>query len=332
MPEKVTHPVMVPYGPLAFFEGHLEHTNEVLVQLSSEWFALKTAKHALGTVDRRKQRLRREIDGLDREVRDLEAQRRVVVGEGAAHGIKLNAQDADPDGILDIREPYFEDTDRSHTSGVPGATVTRDADGYLDIREPMNLADESVSEPLVRSTFTSGGVEERPDLARLRELERLEAEDEGSDVDEMAELDDLLDSYERTGMPPPGVATACSDSGSGYDASASDASPQLPVQSPADIYRLMSAADSSSPAGKPASGQRELRDLIEPRQQQSEDQAFAPHFRQSADHPFAGEVREHRSSPAGNSELDAEALKTATAAAPRERVSKFKAERQRAGR
>jgi len=332
LPEKVSHPVMVPFGPLAFFEGHLEHTNEVLVQLSSEWFALKTAKHALGTVDRRVQRLRAEKDAVGREVTDLEERRRLAVAEGAAAGIRPTGErGGDPDGILDIREPCIEeDNARARASGVPGAFVTRDADGYLDIREPEDCEDSKLASTSTassvpstlpsRSATASDGV----DLARLRELERLEEEEEPPD--EMAELDDLLDSYERTGMPPSGSPSSPSSAVVRDDTADAAAVPE--IRSPADLYKLMSTADPTA-AADAASVERHSSTIPA---RKAEVSTFAPPDRRvERENAFSGGIKETVAERPQAGVVSSTAA-TAEPTAPKERVSKFKADRQRAGR
>ena len=46
--------LQVPFGRLAFMPGQLHHTNEILVLLGDNWFAMRSAKQASGIVDRRK--------------------------------------------------------------------------------------------------------------------------------------------------------------------------------------------------------------------------------------------------------------------------------------
>ncbi|XP_068246263.1 unconventional prefoldin RPB5 interactor isoform X2 [Palaemon carinicauda] len=53
LPDKTSHEVMVPIGPLAFMPGRLIHTNEILVLLGDNWFAERSAKEAIEIVNRR---------------------------------------------------------------------------------------------------------------------------------------------------------------------------------------------------------------------------------------------------------------------------------------
>ena len=43
----------VPFGNHAFMPGHLKHTNEILVLLGDNWFALRSAKQSVDIVQRR---------------------------------------------------------------------------------------------------------------------------------------------------------------------------------------------------------------------------------------------------------------------------------------
>ena len=61
LPNKVSHQVMVPFGPRAFFPGHLKHTNEIMVLLGDNWFVEQSAKQASAIVDRRLKRERKII-------------------------------------------------------------------------------------------------------------------------------------------------------------------------------------------------------------------------------------------------------------------------------
>lgn len=238
LPKKVQHPIMVPFGPLASFPGHLVHTNEVLTQLSSEYFALRTRDRALQLVEKRLKRIGHDEESVAREVRELTMQQQVASGE-AAPGARPS--------------PSERSTVRS-VPGVPGATVRLDEEGFMDIREPA-IEDtrmtsggmDGTEETLDGWNFWQTGTpsEDGALSRRLRELEELEAEGvegaEGAEdvdastqraqpVDEMLELDQLMEQYEE--LPP-------SQSQPG---GTSDAPKAL---SPADLYKLM--GDTGSP-------------------------------------------------------------------------------------
>eukprot|EP00928_Gymnodinium_smaydae_P044977 TRINITY_DN30022_c0_g1_i1.p1 TRINITY_DN30022_c0_g1~~TRINITY_DN30022_c0_g1_i1.p1 ORF type:complete len:355 (+),score=81.55 TRINITY_DN30022_c0_g1_i1:101-1165(+) len=222
LPKKVRHPIMVPMGPLAFFEGHLKHTGEVLAQLSSEWFALRTVDNALGMIKRREGALRKDRDAAALAVRELEQRRAVAVGargEGApASNRATSASAAVPEA-------------------VPGGSVSVDDDGFFDIREPY-VEESSLPATLPPSEPSScAGAREQSTLSRLRELERMEEEEE------LAELDELVEGYERDGSAP-----ACGTSAPESVAPPTNASP---VRGPADLYRLMQEAEDVASGGYP---------------------------------------------------------------------------------
>ncbi|CAE7690370.1 unnamed protein product [Symbiodinium sp. CCMP2456] len=229
LPEKVSHEVMVPFGPMASFPGQLVHTNEVLCQLSSEYFALRTTGNALKMVDRRLRRLQEEQRTADRELQELSLRRRLAGGE------------AEADSAASGSGP-----------GPDGCSVRVDENGFLDIREPLEAEPEVPKE-------SSGGAEEDAwrfwqnpardrgsdsTLSRLRELEQME---EGSDgpaeanyEDELSELDRIVESYadaDGTGDPT------------------TDFNLQAPgktqAPSPADLFRLMESSERRSKSAKP---------------------------------------------------------------------------------
>ena len=61
LPERVEHEVMVPLGKLALFPGQLRHTNEIMVLLGDNYFALRSASQAAAISERRAEALRPQI-------------------------------------------------------------------------------------------------------------------------------------------------------------------------------------------------------------------------------------------------------------------------------
>ena len=55
MTDKVKHPHRIPIAgsKLAFVDGHIIHTNEILVLLGDNYFALRSARQAIQIIDRR---------------------------------------------------------------------------------------------------------------------------------------------------------------------------------------------------------------------------------------------------------------------------------------
>eukprot|EP00933_Yihiella_yeosuensis_P074423 TRINITY_DN83358_c0_g1_i1.p1 TRINITY_DN83358_c0_g1~~TRINITY_DN83358_c0_g1_i1.p1 ORF type:complete len:385 (+),score=129.37 TRINITY_DN83358_c0_g1_i1:87-1241(+) len=325
LPKKVRQPIMVPLGPLAFFPGEVVSTNEVLTQLSSEWFALRTTKNAIGMVDRRMQRLRKDSEDVAKELRELNLRRRLASGE----------KEVESAGEV------------KSVPGVPGATVRIDEEGFMDIREPeedsgnfMNIREPVEEEEEVGDTMPSidratpsqasagagrsegdeGGVGDF--LARLRELEQME---EGEDVegsqavidsakaenpeDELDELDKIIERYERGEVPDT----------SGTHATALEKPPpgQPEVRSPADLFTLMSQAlgeeDESAPQKASAAGQPT---------------PIPENTRLPPENVVGSSICE-RAAPTTFQPLPRETPSTATEEEPPKRISKFKADRAR---
>mmetsp|Transcript_3459 Transcript_3459/g.11050 ORF Transcript_3459/g.11050 Transcript_3459/m.11050 type:complete len:384 (-) Transcript_3459:154-1305(-) len=329
LPEKVTHPVMVPFGPLAFFEGYLEHTNEVLTQLSSEWFALRTTTSALGMVSRRKERLCSEQVGVARELGELQMRRHLAVGEGEDASVSYSTPPGAP----------------------PGATVRCDEEGFLDIREPIPEDDggNCVVAPVPPSSTPAAAPDagaahpssEKGMLERLRELERME------ELQELEELDELVEGYDHGSAE----ATASNTEGSAMLCPAGLESQRKPaevcpgslgaaVRTPADIFAAMSrveqeaasAASTSESAEPGRSGPALLRAGAARAHSQCGFTAPPGASRPSSisEMGFAGNIRE-RSGPAEQPEAAVAGCVDAMAssAAPK-RISKFKVDRQRA--
>eukprot|EP00929_Paragymnodinium_shiwhaense_P113361 TRINITY_DN8163_c0_g1_i1.p1 TRINITY_DN8163_c0_g1~~TRINITY_DN8163_c0_g1_i1.p1 ORF type:complete len:448 (+),score=138.65 TRINITY_DN8163_c0_g1_i1:70-1413(+) len=281
LPEKVQHPIMVPFGPLAFFEGHLEHTGEVLTQLSSEWFALRTTKHAVGMCDRRREQIKEDRQLLVREREQLEQRHRVArqeAGQSVDDPVAKPAEEAQTgdEGFVDIREPYVEDgRSAKATSMLPpdlAANVQVDNDGYLEIREPLEEEQEmspgrpSVSSSSARSRPVEdvnpcGGRIADDVVARMMELERLEELEDSEEgavaasepsvaarmrelerLEEMQELDDICERAERW------EGGAALDEAAGQAASESRRATQE-VSSPADLQRIMQCVEEAAAGG-----------------------------------------------------------------------------------
>ncbi|XP_052061167.1 unconventional prefoldin RPB5 interactor 1-like [Mytilus californianus] len=81
LPDKVTHDVMVPFGPLAFMPGKLVHTNEILVLLGDNWFVERSAKQACGIIDRRAKSIHKEIENLQKQKELLQPRLDAVKGQ-----------------------------------------------------------------------------------------------------------------------------------------------------------------------------------------------------------------------------------------------------------
>ncbi|CAE7580155.1 unnamed protein product [Symbiodinium natans] len=243
LPEKVSHPIMVPFGPLASFPGQLVHTNEVLCQLSSEYFALRTTGNALAMVDRRLRRLEEEQASAARELRDLSLRRKLASGELSAEPGSAGSGSVG------------KETD------VAGATVSVDENGFLDIREPLEEEQPAESQSSVPAEedawkFWQSPAKNKADttLSRLRELEQMEECESGQDPapyeDELSELDRIMDSYAHLA---PAEAEGPSDSSPPRSPKpqAPQQKPPAKASSPADLFRLMESVAQSEPSTYP---------------------------------------------------------------------------------
>lgn len=340
LPSKVEHQIMVPFGPLAFFAGRLEHTGEVLAQLSSEWFALRTTTHAIGLLDRRRARLQGNQADVAREVRELEGRRHVAAGalgetsDGARTAVPSvpgATVREDEDGFFDIREPYCDGGGEASRSVAAAAPPAATADASADVLQrlralerqeegdddeapalPPALAPAPAPAPTpapspARASAGAGagatlGGEEAP-MARLRALERQEEEDE------LAGLDEIMEACER--------ATDATAS-SAVSALSPPPRPGVAAPTPADLYDLMrQTEEATSGRGRGAvEGGRAAAGGFE---------EIGVSNAGGTVRQFTGEVRERPAAPA------AAAPAAAGADAPRERVSKFKSDRMRRG-
>eukprot|EP01062_Namystynia_karyoxenos_P040155 TRINITY_DN29284_c0_g1_i1.p1 TRINITY_DN29284_c0_g1~~TRINITY_DN29284_c0_g1_i1.p1 ORF type:complete len:352 (+),score=112.92 TRINITY_DN29284_c0_g1_i1:91-1056(+) len=62
--DRPRHRVMIPVGKLAFFEGDLEHTNDITALLGDSWFALRSVPQSQGMIDRRLATVESDISRL----------------------------------------------------------------------------------------------------------------------------------------------------------------------------------------------------------------------------------------------------------------------------
>ncbi|CAK0850201.1 unnamed protein product [Prorocentrum cordatum] len=382
LPEKLEHPIMVPFGPLAFFPGHIQHTSEVLTQLSSEWFVLRPAKHARGLVDRRQARLRSDQADVAKELELLRARRRVAAG---AAGLPAEAEPKaeshaeeregggsvriDEDGYFEIREPA--DGEAEADQRPEGATVSTDADGYLEIREPLGEAEQEEAAPRQRPAEAAPGAPRpseltlAPEIARLRELERLEEEEAGGArasapapapppaaaatqqgrpdameelrrlerLEELEALDALDELLERSEQDAGG---ACQPPG--LEVAAEQPTRALAARSPADIFEAMRRAEEAAAGAAAAPPPPRAAEVRFP---PAAGEDLPRRGTELAAGPLPARVVEARPSLLAASEADDSGgpgglgsplvggAAVGSAAAPA-RVSKFKADRQRA--
>mmetsp|Transcript_5984 Transcript_5984/g.14245 ORF Transcript_5984/g.14245 Transcript_5984/m.14245 type:complete len:392 (-) Transcript_5984:75-1250(-) len=336
LPERVSHPVMVPFGPLAFFEGCLEHTNEVLSQLSSEYFVLRTTQSALEMVGRRQERLRSDQADVTKELDELQMRRRLAGDEGAAASGKAKAPLSAPkgssvrydeDGFLDIREPYVEDDNGTDTVSPPGGALATESQvlgpGQGAAGETggarLSHASAAGSVPVAVPAPAPPSTNHDSTFARLRELEQMEDEEE---LAELKSLDKLLAGLESFDGSTPSQHREQALASRGED---------LLVRSPADIFSIMSQTENQAAAAAAeavAPTTKGVAVTSTPRHASPRAAVVPP---RPVEARLACDIVERRSSsalmPSGAPECRTAQASGATVA--QKRVSKFKADRQR---
>lgn len=169
----------------------------------------------MGLVDRRLDRLLKEKEDVDRELRELGLQQRLAGGEAPKKGER-------------------------QVPGVPGATVHEDEDGFLDIREPMEEQRRDLRKPTEEENRSLEEALEQEALSfwqdalalRLDRLRELEGMEDG----EMQELDDILEHAQEQSQAVQAAVEAS----------------EPVARSPADLYALMGVQEHVVPAVKPA--------------------------------------------------------------------------------
>ena len=120
LPAKVEHKVLVPFGKLAFFPGSLRHTNEVMVLLGDNYFALRSAEQAAAIAGRRAEYVRPQVAAAQADIDVLSTR----IAQIRAYG---DTQDVRP-GELEIREPYVSDGEEEEEEEEDGEEQDEDDD------------------------------------------------------------------------------------------------------------------------------------------------------------------------------------------------------------
>ncbi|KAK3838681.1 MAG: hypothetical protein JOS17DRAFT_730922 [Linnemannia elongata] len=120
LPKEISHPVMVPFGNLAFMPGKIIHTNEVLVMLGDNWFVDRSAVQAAEIVDRRMELVQENIEKLKAQEDEIRNK------SGMAPGL-LGGQEYNEEGlpIVEITEPYFSDDEEEKAAKAKKAQSKR---------------------------------------------------------------------------------------------------------------------------------------------------------------------------------------------------------------
>ncbi|KAJ3361059.1 uri1, prefoldin-like chaperone [Allomyces arbusculus] len=154
LPDKVSHPVMVPFGPLAFMPGKLVHTNEVMVMLGDNWFAERSARQAVGVVERRLKVVDGELEQATKD-RDAVAAKLAVLtgaplpGTSGTHSATPTA-DVTEDGlpIMEIRETEDDEPASAPSSSAAApADVSANLDAMFQTMRDLELKVQSGAVP-----------------------------------------------------------------------------------------------------------------------------------------------------------------------------------------
>ncbi|KAJ3358536.1 uri1, prefoldin-like chaperone [Allomyces javanicus] len=152
LPDKVSHTVMVPFGPLAFMPGKLVHTNEITVMLGDNWFAERSARQAVGVVERRLKVVDGELQQAAKDRDALAAKLAVLTGAplpGTSAGAGNTATptaDVTEDGlpIMEIRETEDEpEPQPAPASFVAPADVSANLDAMFQTMRDLELKVQS---------------------------------------------------------------------------------------------------------------------------------------------------------------------------------------------
>jgi len=178
--EKCRHPVMVPFGSVAFMSGSLVHTNDVLVLLGDNWFVEQSAAQTIDILSRR-------IAALQSQAEKLQARMQQIKTElGYAQGLAEEGSDT-----VEIVEPYDEQFEQRWK-------MQHDANWHKYRRETKESSTVSVSDGT-----SSEKMEYEEIVRRLEQLEKIEeAKDEDGDdvhpaaesgIHEIQEMDSCID-------------------------------------------------------------------------------------------------------------------------------------------
>ncbi|KAI9328565.1 hypothetical protein DFJ73DRAFT_964449 [Zopfochytrium polystomum] len=106
-PKKLKADVKVPIGPLAFMQGELIHTNEVIVSLGANWFMECSASHAREIVARRREYSTEQMVAAKEKIENLNLRRRLA--EGSATDLDGDAVNEEGLKFVEIREEMDDD-------------------------------------------------------------------------------------------------------------------------------------------------------------------------------------------------------------------------------
>lgn len=107
LPGRVEHEVMVPLCKVACVPGRLYHTNEIMVLLGDNHFALRSASQASEICERRARVVDEQLAVAEAELEQLETRLE------QAEEVSRLAEQAAAEDVVDIREPYEEEREEA---------------------------------------------------------------------------------------------------------------------------------------------------------------------------------------------------------------------------
>jgi len=169
--EKCKHPVMVPFGNVAFMSGSLVHTNDVLVLLGDNWFVEQSTKQTVDILNRRIVALQTEADKLKTRMQQIKTELSYAKGLAEESG-----------DTVEIVEPYDEQSEQKWK--------TQHEQNVRKFRQEMKVSDTS-------DVNTSADTDSSEYEQIWRRLEQLE-EEEDDDDDDVADESDVRPFTEST--------------------------------------------------------------------------------------------------------------------------------------
>ncbi|EAL62718.2 RNA polymerase II subunit 5-mediating protein [Dictyostelium discoideum AX4] len=106
LPDTLQPKIMVPMGKLAFFEGNLKNTNEILILLGDNYFAKRSSKQTIDIIQRRDKDIDTSINDLREQIKGLK--QRVSMTTDLSKAL----HEKEYDNIVEIKEEYNSDEER----------------------------------------------------------------------------------------------------------------------------------------------------------------------------------------------------------------------------
>ncbi|KAN0024189.1 hypothetical protein ACTFIV_008589 [Dictyostelium citrinum] len=106
LPDTLQPKIMVPMGKLAFFEGNLKNTNEILILLGDNYFAKRSSKQTIDIIQRRDKDIDTSINDLREQIKGIK--QRISMTTDLSKAL----HEKEYDNIVEIKEEYNSDEER----------------------------------------------------------------------------------------------------------------------------------------------------------------------------------------------------------------------------